>query len=135
MGGLLRLKKNRKGRDFFVGDIHGMFGLLRRQLRVVGFDEEKDRLIATGDLIDRGPDSGFARTCLEKPFFYSVMGNHEHEVVRNVLIDKIHPTLMRKCLALIGGDWFCDMSRDDQIDTALTGKPSKRKARHVRVYP
>jgi len=47
--------ENREGRDFVVGDIHGMFGHLRMLLKQVSFDAEVDRLFSVGDLVDRCP--------------------------------------------------------------------------------
>lgn len=72
------LRVNQAGRDFVVGDIHGQGALLDCALRVVQFDERYDRLIALGDLVDRGPDSE-ALLCRvrDKPWFISLRGNHE----------------------------------------------------------
>ena len=71
------LPANLGGTDFFVGDIHGHFRRLAKQLETVGFDPSKDRLISTGDLVDRGADSDVAADWLEQPFFHAVRGNHE----------------------------------------------------------
>jgi len=73
----LTLPENTKGRDFVVGDIHGAFGLLGQALLAVGFDSATDRLIAVGDLIDRGPQSAECLYYLSQPWFYSIRGNHE----------------------------------------------------------
>ncbi|WP_438818590.1 hypothetical protein, partial [Streptomyces brasiliscabiei] len=51
----LRLPKNEVGRDFVVGDIHFKTIELHKGLRALGFDSSIDRVIAVGDLIDRGP--------------------------------------------------------------------------------
>lgn len=69
--------KNENGLDYFVGDIHGEIDLLINTLERVGFNYDHDRLFATGDLIDRGPDSIRALWLLEEPWFFSVIGNHE----------------------------------------------------------
>lgn len=74
---LLRLPVNERGRDFVVGDVHGLTSQLLMQLRELGFDFSVDRLICTGDLIDRGPESMQALDLLEQPWFFSVLGNHE----------------------------------------------------------
>jgi len=74
---VLRLKKNKNGRDFVCGDIHGCFSYLEERLIEVGFCKNSDRLFCVGDLIDRGPESRMAADYLEMPWFYSVLGNHE----------------------------------------------------------
>ncbi len=72
-----RLKENTRGRTFVVGDIHGMFDLLYDNLESHGFDYERDILISTGDLIDRGPQSEHVADFLRKPWVHAVLGNHE----------------------------------------------------------
>ena len=52
---LLRIPRNQAGRDFVVGDIHFKTRELHKGLLALGFDKSVDRLIAVGDLIDRGP--------------------------------------------------------------------------------
>ena len=74
---LLRLPVNERGRDFVVGDVHGYASQLLLQLRGLQFDFAVDRLICTGDLIDRGPESMKALELLQQPWFFSVLGNHE----------------------------------------------------------
>lgn len=68
---------NALGRDFFVGDLHGMFPALERLLERAGFDPAADRVFSVGDLIDRGPHSAAYRTWLSKPWFHAIRGNHE----------------------------------------------------------
>ena len=57
-GAVRRFSRNECGRDFVVGDIHGMFGLLETFLQSLEFDSGQDRLFAVGDLADRGPEPG-----------------------------------------------------------------------------
>ncbi len=64
-------------RMFVCGDIHGCVEQLMSQLRLLGFDENRDHLYALGDLVDRGPDSLGAMALLDKPWFSSIQGNHE----------------------------------------------------------
>ena len=68
---------NTRGRDFAVGDIHGAFDALHIALDHIGFDSATDRLFSTGDLVDRGPQSGDVVSWLDKPWFHAVAGNHE----------------------------------------------------------
>ena len=65
--------------DFVVGDIHGCFEALQIVLKKVGFDPQSDRLISTGDLVNRGPDSlKTLRFCYElESRFVTVLGNHD----------------------------------------------------------
>ncbi|MCD8496709.1 MAG: metallophosphoesterase [Alphaproteobacteria bacterium] len=81
---VLRLSKNTEGRDFVVGDIHGCFFLVDRALAIAQFDETKDRLIVVGDLVDRGPESHEVYDFLQRPYVYSVRGNHD-DVVMHML--------------------------------------------------
>lgn len=71
------LPENDKGRDFVVADIHGCFDLFEKALKAVGFDPDKDRVFAIGDLIDRGPQSDKCIEYLDKPWFHAIRGNHE----------------------------------------------------------
>ncbi|MCI4411349.1 MAG: metallophosphoesterase [Thiotrichales bacterium] len=73
----LSLKKNTAGKDYVVGDIHGCFAQLEQVLEMLNFDPTKDRLIAVGDLIDRGDENLEALEYLNKEWFYSIIGNHE----------------------------------------------------------
>lgn len=77
----LHLTRNIAGRDFVVGDVHGHFELLEALMRTVQFDPRADRLLAVGDLIDRGPGSHQVLEWLEQPWFYSVRGNHEQMIL------------------------------------------------------
>lgn len=73
-----RLPLNTLGRDFVVGDVHGHAALLDKLTAAVKFNPERDRLIALGDLIDRGPDSLELLQRIERlPWFCSLRGNHE----------------------------------------------------------
>jgi serine/threonine protein phosphatase 1 len=70
-------ERNRAGRDFVVGDLHGCVDALRFLLRETGFDATRDRLFSVGDLVDRGDQCEEALGLLDKPWFYAVLGNHE----------------------------------------------------------
>jgi serine/threonine protein phosphatase 1 len=74
---VLRMEKNKIGRDFVCGDIHGCFDDLEAGLAEKKFDKEKDRLFCVGDLIDRGPQSELATFYMNRSWFFTVMGNHE----------------------------------------------------------
>lgn len=76
-----KFKKNESGRDFVVGDLHGMYTLLMSQLDDIGFDKERDRLFCCGDLIDRGEESFECMMLMYEPWFHSVRGNHEQMMI------------------------------------------------------
>lgn len=79
---VLKLPLNTSGRDFCVGDIHGMYHLLESALTEARFDPERDRLISVGDLVDRGPDSARTLHYLAQSWFYAIRGNHEDMLIR-----------------------------------------------------
>lgn len=85
---LVRLPPNERGRDFYIGDLHGCTGHLDVLLSAVQFDRSADRLISTGDLIDRGPDSWGASALIDEPWFHAVLGNHE---VFALACQEVHP--------------------------------------------
>ena len=70
-------EKNSNGKDYVIGDIHGNFKQLEKQLLDIGFDKSVDRLFCVGDLIDRHEDSKDVLYYLHQPWFHSVRGNHE----------------------------------------------------------
>lgn len=78
---LLKLPQNRAGRDYVVGDIHFKTRELHRGLKALGFDQSVDRLIAVGDLIDRGPGVLDGLKLLGEPWFFTVKGNHEQMLI------------------------------------------------------
>ncbi len=64
-------------RRVFVGDVQGCLEPLRRLLEAVAFRPAHDELIATGDLVAKGPDSlGVLRLMCDLRA-QSVVGNHD----------------------------------------------------------
>lgn len=78
---VLKIAANPTGRDFVVGDIHGAYDLVLEAMAAVRFDQQKDRLFAVGDLIDRGADSHRCAKFLAQPYVYAVRGNHEDMLI------------------------------------------------------
>lgn len=74
----LHVPRNDLGRDFVIGDLHGAYTKFERLMARIGFDDHKDRMFSVGDLIDRGKDSMRCLELTSLPWFYAVMGNHEH---------------------------------------------------------
>ncbi|MBK6960559.1 MAG: metallophosphoesterase, partial [Gammaproteobacteria bacterium] len=64
---------------YAVGDIQGCLDPLRRLLDSVAFDPTQDRLLAVGDIVNRGPDSlaTLRWTHSLGTSFDMVLGNHD----------------------------------------------------------
>lgn len=97
--------ENTEGSDYVVGDIHGCFSKLRVALQELSFDESKDRLFATGDLVDRGPESEDCLEWLAKSWSHSVLGNHEQ-----MAIDCVQGFFDRYTYLANGGAWFLGLT-------------------------
>lgn len=106
---VVRFDRNAHGRDFIVGDIHGMFDHLEALLERVSFDDGKDRLFSVGDLVDRGPQSADAVKWLEHPWFHAVRGNHEQFV-----IDSENPEQLDIWINYNGGEWWLNIDESEQ---------------------
>ncbi|MCK5813634.1 MAG: metallophosphoesterase [Cocleimonas sp.] len=104
---------NHLGRDFVVGDIHGMFDSLEELLEKISFNPKRDRVFSVGDLIDRGAQSYRVVEFLDKPWFFSVMGNHE-----SMLLDaKISDYNLHNWIKYNGGGWWKKLSKQAQDET------------------
>ena len=103
-----RYARNEAGRDFVVGDIHGMFAHLRILLDDVGFDPATDRLFSVGDLVDRGPGSATALEWLEHAWFHACRGNHEQFV-----LDSGDRAMRDLWINYNGGEWWLDVDEAD----------------------
>lgn len=105
-----KYRKNTKGRDFVVGDIHGCFTQLKVKLLEVYFNESKDRLFSVGDLVDRGNESEQCLEWINKPWFHAVRGNHEQ-----MAIDYMNGFADVGCYISNGGAWFLALEKDEQL--------------------
>jgi len=108
-GAVARYALNATGRDYVVGDIHGMFTTLQELLEEVDFDESKDRLFSVGDLVDRGPESIAAIDWLAKPWFSACRGNHEQ-----FALDADDPEQFELWVNHNGGQWWLDVDENDR---------------------
>lgn len=98
------------GRDFVVGDLHGMFNSLEVLLDRLSFNPEIDRVFSVGDLIDRGEQSNRIGEFLNKPWFTSVMGNHE-----GMLLDaRVSQYSLHNWIKYNGGAWWKTLSKKEQ---------------------
>jgi serine/threonine protein phosphatase 1 len=105
-----QLLVNPNGRDFVVGDIHGHLSRLEKVLDYHQFKPESDRLIAVGDLINRGTDSLNTLRLLSEPWFFSVAGNHERMIsqYRQALTRRQLTADERQKMVSIGAQWLLD---------------------------
>ena len=111
-----KLDLSNAARVFVVGDIHGMFSLLEKQLKKLKFDPERDVLISVGDLVDRGPESHRVLEFVDQPWFFFVKGNHEQLVINNCYGRRTREDYAVH--ARNGGKWFDALSPDEQINIA-----------------
>lgn len=114
---VLRLEANHKGRDWIVGDIHGEIGLLEAFFKSVKFDSSRDRLIAVGDLVDRGPGSQQVLELFGKSdaWFYSALGNHDAMMRECLLFNDYYS---RRAWAINGSQWAQGLIEDEKIRLA-----------------
>jgi serine/threonine protein phosphatase 1 len=98
--------KNTKGKDYVVGDIHGMFKYLHNLLKNIGFDFKNDRLFSVGDLCDRGPDSPDIIEWLQYPWFFPIMGNHEQ-----IILLYENKKYTDEDLISVGGSWWLSLDK------------------------
>lgn len=108
---LRKISRNRRGRDFAVGDVHGHLAQLKRQLAQLHFDPAVDRLFFIGDLVDRGPDSAAVLSLVDQTTYLSTIGNHEAMMIAGF------EDSARAYLHLSnGGDWFYELPEAQQRD-------------------
>lgn len=115
---------NTKGRDYFVGDIHGRYERLMTTLRQMRFDKTRDRLFAVGDLVDRGYENMDVIGLLEEPWFFSAVGNHEE-----LLVNAINNPNDKTCVinhVENGGDWA--WVKDEEAELGVSPTPEGIRA-------
>jgi serine/threonine protein phosphatase 1 len=118
MSAVKRMGINQFGRDYAVGDIHAHVSRLLAALHEIDFDFMHDRLIATGDLVDRGSETEEVLWLLAQPWFFSVMGNHDDLAIRITLGTCIIEKYIEG-----GGQWNVDNSLEDRQRFADAFKP------------
>lgn len=108
---LTRLPENTHGRDFLVGDLHGCYHSLVRQLDASAFDPSADRLFCVGDLVDRGPDSLRCLQLTREPWFHSAWGNHEDLMLEG--LSAAQGSSAFELWMANGGEWALACDSDD----------------------
>lgn len=113
------LDVNSRGRDFVCGDIHGSYTCVLRFLEDIKFDFSNDRLIAVGDLVDRGPDSLSCLRLMREPWFFSVAGNHE-QLMYGALDGLADCAFLEDAWIRNGGAWA--LALVDEITDVIAGQ-------------
>lgn len=90
------------GRTLIIGDVHGCAEELDTLIRAF-FPRPEDRMIAVGDLINRGPDSHAVLDLVREWQIETVLGNHEHRLLT----------------AHQSGDWSILKSKDKETFSSL----------------
>lgn len=109
-----RLAQNKVGRDFVVGDIHGAYDLVLEAMRLVRFDESRDRIISVGDLIDRGPDSWRCARFLAQPYVHAVRGNHDDNFVEIFKAGDPSAAVHYALANMFGMEWSLKVSPEER---------------------
>ncbi|WP_151993949.1 metallophosphoesterase [Buttiauxella massiliensis] len=92
-----------------TGDLHGCHSLLLKKLTSIGFDISQDLLISVGDMADRGAENVECLALLTRPWFLSVLGNHEQ-----MLLDCLLNGGSTKHWRVNGGGWFFELDLEDE---------------------
>ena len=100
-----RFDRNQQGRDFIVGDLHGMVDDLDALLDKVSFQPE-DRLFILGDLVDRRARCHDGLLLLHQANIFSILGNHDYMMLRSLLDPNDYKQKINWALA--GGSWYLD---------------------------
>jgi len=74
---------------YVIGDVHGCFDQLQRLLKKISFNPQIDKVILTGDLVNRGSKSlEVLNFCMNEPAVKTVLGNHDLYLLYLMSIDK-----------------------------------------------
>jgi serine/threonine protein phosphatase 1 len=92
---------NYLGSDYVVGDIHGCYNQLQKELDRVGFNVAIDRLFSVGDIVDRGPESFKCLELFSKGWFHPVLGNHEILMLDTIMDGEYDDMWVNN-----GGSWY-----------------------------
>ena len=73
---------------YVIGDVHGCFIQFQRLLKRIKYSPNKDKIILTGDLVNRGPESlAMINFCLDHSNINTVLGNHDLYLLYLLSID------------------------------------------------
>lgn len=108
---IVTINANQTDHIYVVGDLHGCYSLLMKELKNLHFDFQNDMLICTGDLVDRGQENLACISLVDEPWFYTVRGNHEEMCIRSPSDPRIKDIHARN-----GGEWFYQLSTKQQFE-------------------
>ncbi|KAI0388922.1 Metallo-dependent phosphatase [Xylariaceae sp. FL0594] len=74
-------KQREKRRVIIIGDVHGHLRALKALLEKVDFARERDTVVFTGDMVNKGADSAGVVDLAMRIGAFGVRGNHEHRVL------------------------------------------------------
>lgn len=113
---------NTTGTDFIIGDIHANINILEYILKSIQFTQSTDRLICTGDIIDRGQHNIQSLNLLQQPWFHSTLGNHESLMIHSILHNSNDHLI---CWIQNGGSWHTSLPKQQLLSlaTSLTTLP------------
>ena len=126
-----------KRRLVFIGDIHGCKDELLKLLKKVDFDPSLDHLIATGDVINKGPHSAGVLDHLIHLNATTVRGNHEDRLIHtakstyNTFVSPTDGTMQ----ALQETDSFVDLTSASRRDAHTLKKLHPRHLRYIQHMP
>ncbi|MCW2255746.1 serine/threonine protein phosphatase 1 [Providencia alcalifaciens] len=106
----LRIDGDQYRHIWAVGDIHGCFNLLKRNMHRIDFDKEKDLLISVGDLIDRGDQNVECLDLINEKWFRAVRGNHEQ-----MASDALFHGVNDRVWMANGGAWYLWTDPEQEI--------------------
>ncbi|MDN8616512.1 metallophosphoesterase [Variovorax ginsengisoli] len=115
---IVRQERNRAGRDFVIGDVHGAYDSVWNAMQLAGFARTRDRLFSVGDLVDRGAGSHRAGRFLAQPYVYAVRGNHEADLI-DLHLDNDDPDETLEVLSRInfnGMGWIAKLTAPERAE-------------------
>jgi serine/threonine protein phosphatase 1 len=117
-----KLPRNKTGRDFAAGDLHGCIDLLDEALAMADFEPGCDRLLLVGDLINRGPQSARMVELLQRQGVYSCRGNHEDMLLKWYAGGEPSEAFLRFAQARNGFGWWADTPKSVRAEVIAAAR-------------
>lgn len=122
-------------RLIIIGDIHGMDKALVKLLDKVKYSPATDHIIATGDMVSKGPDSPGVITRLMALNASAVRGNHEDDVIRAWHDAKTARDEDRRSLAVVRSLHRSHLKWLAALPVILTAEPLPLYVVHAGLVP